>query len=301
MNTNDEMDSYQILYDFFLQEINKEHFYVPIEKEIFISLLKEYTYVVSSKNRNIDGLLIGSKESTTFYIAYLLGDTHIQKKMLLSLEEQFKNTDIQSIAFSFYNPIKVPFFAYKNNIHVNAQGVREGSLLSSILEELSYQTQAIQDTYHIDINAFNQDDYIEKETLNLKDKGIEFRCEIGTNELIEDFLNRLPNTHFIDAIKRGIESEKPIWYVHYKGSIVGFTGPISVIDSRGSFGGIELLEEARGLGAGKLLFFKLIQSFKSLGAKYTTLFTGRENKAQYIYLSAGATRVQTFIMMKKEL
>jgi hypothetical protein len=176
------------------------------------------------------------------------------------------------------------------------------SPLVNLLTSLGYESHAIQDTYHIDITAFNQRIFIEEQTKQLLKNNIEFKTIEGTSALVNDFLQRLNNPGFVQSIQQGISQNKPVLYVLKNGIIQGFTGPIDVdSNKRGTFGGIEVLNDIKGVGAGKLLFFKLIQSFQDLGATYTTLFTGRENPAQHIYIAAGATKERSFLMMKKEL
>lgn len=288
-------------YSFYLNEINKGHFYVPLNKDQFEQIIHTHTAYVSMSKKQVNGLLIGAVLDQTFYIAYLLGEQTITEKLLKSLESTFEDTNINTISMSFYNPIKVPFYVHNDDIHINAQGVLMGSRLASTLLNMGYLVTSIQDTYHIDVLKFDQTEFIEKEEKILLEKGVTYELIIGTNSKIEQFLEALNNPHFVSSIKQGIERKLPILYVSYKGSIVGFTGPISASDRRGTFGGIELLDTARGLGAGKLLFFKLIEAFKHLGATYTTLFTGRENPSQYIYKKAGAIQMTTFQIVKKEL
>lgn len=86
------------------------------------------------------------------------------------------------------------------------------------------------------------------------------------------------------------------------GSIVGFTGPVDRQQSgRGWFTGIctDPLFERRGIAT--VLFHLLMQAFVREGAAFTTLFTGTDNHAQKIYLSAGLRPVREFALMGMKL
>jgi hypothetical protein len=292
----------QKAYDFYQKTIKSDGLYVCLSYESFLKLSRNHQINLHFNNHQVDGLLLYSMVGDCCYIAYVLGSVEIQKDLLLKLEIELLDLDIQSIWWSFNNPIKVPFYVKNDHIHLNAQGVLWDSPLAHVLTALGYKNYAIQDTYHIDITTFNAQNYIEQQTQKLLEMGVEFRTIRGGSVGIDDFLNRLRNPSFIASIQQGIQQNEPILYVLKNGTIMGFTGPIGVDkDGRGTFGGIELLDDLKGLGAGKLLFFKLIQNFQDLGAIYTTLFTGRDNPAQHIYMAAGATRACAFTMMKKEL
>lgn len=292
----------QKAYDFYQHSLKNDGFYVCISYDAFLSLAKNHQISIHQTNDQIDGLLLYSIVDERCYIAYVIGRTPIQKKLLLSLESELSGLEVKTIWWSFYNPIKVPFYVKNNHVHLNAQGVLVDSPLAHLLASIGYKDHAIQDTYHIDITVFNQRDYIEQHTQKLFEIGVEFKTICGGSAKIDDFLTRLKNPGFIASIQQGILQNKPILYVLKNATIMGFTGPIGVDqDGRGTFGGIELLDDLKGLGAGKLLFFKLIQAFQDLGATYTTLFTGRDNPAQHIYIAAGATKACSFKMLKKGL
>jgi ribosomal protein S18 acetylase RimI-like enzyme len=70
---------------------------------------------------------------------------------------------------------------------------------------------------------------------------------------------------------------------------------------RGHLDGIAVDPNVRGGGLGKALFCYLCYQSKLNGAKYMTFFTGLDNPARYIYLSAGFKIAQSFADMKKDL
>ena len=54
-------------------------------------------------------------------------------------------------------------------------------------------------------------------------------------------------------------------------------------------------------GLGTLLFYRLLDREKQVGAQYMSLFTGEDNHARFIYLGAGFRIVRRFGVMLKEL
>lgn len=289
-------------YAYFNQAILESQFYLPMTFEQFKYLSQTHYVMIHVTDDQIQGLLMGSFKDNACYIAYLLGTKAAQYALLNDLEYQLRTTSIQTLWWSYNNPIKVPFYTNPPHIHFNAQGVLKDSPIESLLLSSGYQIYATMDTYEVDLTSFQKNDYLAEKTIHLKQLGIEFVVLNECTKSVDDFLQLLPNPAFVDVIRHGIAASKPILFVMYNGSIMGFTGPISVdTDGRGVFGGIEILDALQGYGAGKLLFFKLLQTFKDMGATYVTLFTGQNNPAKHIYRAAGCQITHTFHLLKKEL
>ena len=86
------------------------------------------------------------------------------------------------------------------------------------------------------------------------------------------------------------------------GEILGWTGPIRTQPSgRGYFAGIGVHPKTQGRGLGKSLFCHLCDESRKNGAQFMTFFTGKDNPARNIYLSAGFKIVQSFAVMEKTL
>jgi ribosomal protein S18 acetylase RimI-like enzyme len=114
------------------------------------------------------------------------------------------------------------------------------------------------------------------------------------------FLEELQSKSFKAAVKKTIEKPKsdPLLVVTKDNQVMGFAGPLIISDDfRGVFSGIELVGDVRGLGLGKILFFTLCKTFQQMGAKYMSLFTGRNNAARFIYLNAGFKIAESFALM----
>ena len=86
------------------------------------------------------------------------------------------------------------------------------------------------------------------------------------------------------------------------GRIVGFTGPVDLQRSgRGWFTGICTDPGYERRGIATVLFNLLMDAFVRENAQFTTLFTGTDNHAQKIYLSAGLKPVRSFVQMSMKL
>ncbi len=86
------------------------------------------------------------------------------------------------------------------------------------------------------------------------------------------------------------------------GHIVGFTGPVDKQKSgRGWFTGICTDPLYSGRGIASVLFNLLMKEFIAEGADFCTLFTGRDNPAQKVYLRAGLRIAARFAVMSVTL
>ena len=88
----------------------------------------------------------------------------------------------------------------------------------------------------------------------------------------------------------------------HQGSIVGFTGPVDMQQSRrGWFTGIctDPVYEKKGIAT--VLFNLLMEAFVDEGARFTTLFTGLDNHARKVYERAGLRPVREFALMALQL
>ena len=82
----------------------------------------------------------------------------------------------------------------------------------------------------------------------------------------------------------------------------GFTGPVYPEETgRGYLSGVAVAQQYERNGLGTLLFYRLLQREKEVGAKYMSIFTGIDNRAKEIYMKAGFRIVRTFAVMRKEL
>lgn len=102
----------------------------------------------------------------------------------------------------------------------------------------------------------------------------------------------------------GVKPEGPrtLLTATVNGHIVGFTGPVAKQKSgRGWFTGICTDPLYGGMGIASVLFNLLMSEFIAQGADFCTLFTGRDNPAQKIYLRAGLRIVARFAVMSVSL
>ena len=132
--------------------------------------------------------------------------------------------------------------------------------------------------------------------------GSEYWREVIRSELTCWKDNR-PNTdvRFIPMVPRFPPGQGRCWSLPVTG-ILSLTGPVDKQDSgRGWFCGIFTDPQFERRGIAPILFNLLMQEFIAVGATFSTLFTGENNRAQNIYLRTGFRIVRRFAMMKKAL
>ena len=113
----------QKAYEFYRKSIQNDGFYVCLSYDMFFSLVIKHHLSLNQTAGIIDGLLLYSIVDDRCFIAYLLGHIDVQKNLLLSLDNTLVKTEIRTIWWSFYNPIKIPFYVINDHKHMNAQGV----------------------------------------------------------------------------------------------------------------------------------------------------------------------------------
>ena len=110
------------------------------------------------------------------------------------------------------------------------------------------------------------------------------------------------NPGFANSIRSNLKREKPYPFLvaAQENKVVGWTGAMYTESTgRGHLDGICVDPNVRGGGLGKGLFCNLCYWLKQNGSSYMTFFTGIDNPARYIYLSAGFKIAQSFADMKK--
>ncbi|MBR1685421.1 MAG: GNAT family N-acetyltransferase [Clostridia bacterium] len=88
---------------------------------------------------------------------------------------------------------------------------------------------------------------------------------------------------------------RPMLTAVKNGEIIGFTGPVDLQSSgRGWFTGICTDPRYQRKGIGTVLFSLLMDTFRSRGAAFASIFTGTDNRAQRIYIASGMQPVRIF-------
>ena len=123
-------------------------------------------------------------------------------------------------------------------------------------------------------------------------------CHTGLDEMVESLNNSMWSAEIPAAGRAGMDLIVGLC----GNTCAGFTGPVYPEETgRGYFAGIAVAPKYEGHGLGKLLFHRLLQREKEVGARYMSLFTDIDNPARFIYLEAGFQVVRTFSVMLKEL
>ncbi len=290
------------------------------EEEFINKFIKEDGLKKVSLVYKVDDKIVGfgngcCKENTdTAYLTFVLVDSEytrkgIGKSIVNALEGELKkNNELKKIDLIFFNPINlewiVPNTVYHD--HPNAPGVDVSSEAYIFFKNMGYRDIVNQNSYYRKLEDFEYTDKIKNKLEELKNNDIEIVYydkdkHYGFDELFEDLDNPLWKEIITENLNResGID---PVLIVEHKGKVCGFTGPLTVQDSkRGSFCGIGIHSEYRKHGAGKVLFSALCKGLKDQGAEYMTLFTGENNPARNIYESANFKIVRTWADMRKEI
>jgi ribosomal protein S18 acetylase RimI-like enzyme len=278
------------------QKYIKQTHYVPLTFDQFGDMLTKLDYITSKSGDEIEGLLVYG--ITDFIeINLILGKESSFKPLLSMLLE--KTT--KSIRIHYQKPYPLPWYVQHQMIHPNAQGIIYNSNLHKVLLSLGFKDTSIQDTYYLDLKQFKMERTITERLESLNFQGYDVSLYNPTkHQGMYAFLEELQSKSFKAAVKKTIEKPKsdPLLVVTKDNQVMGFAGPLIISDDfRGVFSGIELVGDVRGLGLGKILFFTLCKTFQQMGAKYMSLFTGRNNAARFIYLNAGFKIAESFALM----
>lgn len=244
------------------------------------------------------------------YITCILLQREYQSKdnfreLLELLEQSFRTKCKRTSEVLFFNPIKLPWYipGTKGHEHNNTPGAAVDSLFYKGLLENGYVERTREMAMYLPLKDFSiPDDIVNKEQqavahgyeVNLFDKSKHFG--------LSEFLKALNNPLWEEEITSCTLKGTPVIVACNKGRIAGFAGPVAREQSgRGYFAGIGVHPDHEGNGLGSILFFRLCQELKNIGAEYMSLYTGKENKAINIYKKAGFKVVKEFSVMRKEL
>lgn len=252
-------------------------------------------------------------ENTPGYLTFVLVDEKHRRKgygsdMLRALENYFKVNTKKEIQITFFNPIKLEWNipGANGHDHPNAPGVDLDGPGYPFFKAHNYEELTREVSMYLELSQFELPQATVSKLKELKSKGIVIeyydskKHPCGFGELFDN----LKNEHWRHDISENLKREKPypILVASDGGKICGFAGPIAVEPSgRGWFCGIGVDSRYRGMGIGTTLFFMLMKSFKDIGAKFSSLFTGENNPAKKMYDRAGFEVVKTWATMRKEI
>lgn len=233
----------------------------------------------------------------------------IGTKLLEQCENYIKSKGKTSSRLVFLSPINWPWYIpnTEHHIHPGAPAIRINSDMYLFLYHHNYFVNSIHEGFHLPLAEYELPEKVVKKMEENKQRGLYVEVyDPNKHYGVEEFCKKIEgsNIGFATAIRNNLKREKPYPFLcaNENGRMVGWTGAMwNEPSGRGHFDGIIVDEDIRGAGLGKALFCYLCHQSKLNGAQYMTFFTGLDNPARYIYLSAGFKIAQSFADMKKNL
>lgn len=300
-----EMIDFDALYAFYKEKTIQEETFVLLKPSTFKDIVERGFLAIKERKSSISGFVLSHFKDNQSYITMLYGSSIDDKHALIQFYDQkMMEFNIHESFIHFFNPVSLPWYPMKDIVHPCFQGVLIGSENDEIYQSNKYLPHSIQDTYYRNLNTFEMPNSIIDQLKDNQKDGYEIALyNPKKHKKILEFADNINAPHWKSVILENINSENPLpLLVALKNhQVIGFTGPLRVEENgRGYFAGIGVLEAERGKKIGKTLFFMLCQTLKNMGSSYMTLYTGRDNPARFIYLSAGFEILKSFYTMKKK-
>ncbi len=231
----------------------------------------------------------------------------VGEALLSAVEEYFRSVGKKSVKCVYVNSVPWPWYipGTDGHDHPCAPALPVNSDEYLFFLHNGYAVNGFMDAFHLPLSEYEMPEKVKAKMKENEERGykIEFYRE-GYHYGLEEFYKNINHPSFEGAIRANLNKEKPdpFLVVSYNGRVMGWTGAMYTEPSgRAHFDGITVDPQVRGRGLGKALFCTLCEKSKEFGSKFMTFYTGLDNPARYIYLSAGFKIAQTFAMMKKEL
>jgi len=209
------------------------------------------------------------------------------------------------LKISYFCPIRLPWIIPDGHgaQHNNMPGVPEDGPLFPLLRSLGWRVKAREVAMYLPLEGFEFPAEMVKQAEEMAKQGycVDWYDETrhkGVDEMVESLHNSMWSAEIPAAAHGGL----PLLVGLEGNTVAGFTGPVRPEPTgRGYFAGIAVGPAWQGHGLGKLLFYRLLEAEKAVGARYMTLFTGVDNHARQMYRKAGFREVGQFAVMEKEL
>ncbi|HCL04438.1 MAG TPA: GNAT family N-acetyltransferase [Lachnoclostridium phytofermentans] len=274
---------------------------------------ENHTFVMHEDNRVVgfvcgctgDDLPLGK---TSGYLTSVLLEEAYEasenyKILLDALEKSFADEGKTQSEVLFFNPMMLPWYIKGTNRHEhnNAPGVFRNSKLHEELYKNGYQDRAIECAMYLKLEGFTIPEAILAKEEKAAVEGYEVTLfDQNRHYGVKEMLQKLDNPLWEREISQCTRTGVPVLVAVHNDKVVGFAGPmIRQKSGRGYFTGIGVVKEHEGHGLGTVLFFKLCEEEKKVGAEYMSLYTGIDNPAGKIYHQAGFETVQEFVVMRK--
>ena len=259
-----------------------------LDREAFNDIWHQSLVVEDESHDFIMASILNQKVYVTFIVS---DDKTITQSMLKRLEEVSIMNGWSQTWIHFQNPVKTSWYPIEHIHHPTRPGISIKDPHVPWLLEEGFQIHTIEDVYLLDLT---------QDTSFILDDRIRF-YHSNEKEHLKDLIESVHQPDWRNTLENTLNGDlRPLLVAWHNDKMMGFTGPLAVEPSkRGYFAGIQVLEQAKGLGLGKGLFHRLCYELSSRGAHYMTFFTGRKNLAQHIYLSAGARVIHSCYTMYK--
>lgn len=226
-------------------------------------------------------------------------------ELLGRLEESFRRLGRRQADVLFFNPMLLPWYipGTDRREHNNAPGAMVGSFFHRALLRAGYAERARECAMYLDLAGFSIPEDIRRKEAEAARAGYEVALfDPARHSGVEEMLLTLRNPLWQAEISRCARDGTPVLVAAKGGRVVGFAGPtVRQENGRGYFTGIGVSPAHEGHGLGTVLFFRLCEGLRRVGADYMSLYTGEDNPAKRIYLKAGFRPVKQFAVMRRAL
>jgi GNAT superfamily N-acetyltransferase len=225
--------------------------------------------------------------------------------LLSALEDAFRKAGRLAATISYFNPIRLPWVmpGTGGHQHNNMPGMAVDIPLYERLLSLGYRETDREIGLHYDLANHVTPEWVEEKAAKMAAKGYTVaRYDASIHTGLDEMVAALNNTMWSGEIPAAGKAGMDLLVGLKDNVCAGFTGPCYPEETgRGYLAGVAVAPMYEGNGLGTLLFYRLLQREKEVGAKYMSIFTGINNHARFIYFNAGFQIVRTFALMHKDL
>lgn len=275
--------------------------FVALEGDKVVGFVSSNVRDMDDNNPNASGFI------NTFIVRKEYRRQGIGGKLLELAEEYIKEHNRSMVRFVFLSQINWPWYIphTEKHEHPGMPAVRMNSDFYLFLYHHGYFVNSIHEGFHLPLKEYNLPEKVVKQMEENKKRGLTVELyDPNKHYGIDEFCEVIQNPGFANSIKNNLKRDepRPFLVAAHDNKVVGWTGAMYVEETgRGHLDGIVVDPNERGGGLGKGLFCNLCAHLKEMGSSYMTFFTGLDNPARYIYLSAGFKIAQSFADMRKNL
>ena len=267
----------------------------------FIHGICKKTFLPRETHENTPGYL------TVIFVERAHRRRGVGKALLQALTNAFMQAGKRMVSCSGNNPVSLPWLVpgTPNHDHNNAPGMDIDCSGYPFLLSQGFEDKYSEVAMYLDLKNYVPVQDLRQRREKLLAEGIATgRYDVSLQYDFDRMCSRVGSEYWRKVLLDETHSPapRPILAATHQGYIVGFTGPVDKEESgRGWFTGICTDPEYERRGIATVLFNLLMQEFILEGAAFSTLFTGKDNHAQRLYLKTGFQVVRRFAVMSKSL